>query len=73
VIRTIELNNGVAVPQLGLGVFHVDPSRIRENIDVFDFTMSADDVRAISDLDRHSHKPSSRMSEAVIMMPTWTS
>ncbi|MEU4294220.1 aldo/keto reductase [Kribbella sp. NPDC026596] len=30
----------------------VTPSRIRENLNVFDFTLSADDVTAIADLDR---------------------
>ena len=60
--------------QLGNVVFpkSVTPSRIRQNIDVFDFAISADDMGAISDLDNDPHKPPSRMSEAVVTMPTWT-
>jgi 2,5-diketo-D-gluconate reductase A len=48
------------------------PSRIRENIDIFDFELSADDMAAIHRLDRHArtgpdpdggHKPSGFASQ----------
>ncbi len=46
VILRWHLDNGfIAIPK------SVTPSRIRENLDVFDFTMDAEDVRAIVRLD----------------------
>ncbi len=41
--------------QLGNVVFpkSVTPERVRENFDIFDFTLSGDDMDAISGLDRH--------------------
>jgi len=77
----LKLNNGVAMPALGLGVFQsppedtslrraqvvlrrhlehgfcaiptsVKPRRIAENVDVFDFSLEAEEVAAIDALDR---------------------
>ncbi len=61
----MTLNNGVDLPALGLGVFQTPPeetrvavetaltkpSRIAENINVFDFELSADEITAIDGLD----------------------
>jgi diketogulonate reductase-like aldo/keto reductase len=41
----VELGN-VVIPK------SVTPSRIRENIDIFDFSLAADDMAAIQALDR---------------------
>ncbi|HEV7932369.1 MAG TPA: hypothetical protein VGP70_08665 [Actinomadura sp.] len=53
-IPTITLDNGVRMPQLGNVVIlkSVTPSRIRENIQVFDFTLDDADLSALSGLDR---------------------
>jgi diketogulonate reductase-like aldo/keto reductase len=58
----IELNDGHAIPQLGFGVFQIDPDdtadavataqRIRENFALFDFELTAGDMAAIDELDR---------------------
>jgi hypothetical protein len=36
---------------LGLSIARIHPGRIAENIDVFDFTLTADDVAAIDAMD----------------------
>jgi 2,5-diketo-D-gluconate reductase A len=60
--------------QLGVVVFpkSVTPSRIRENIDVFDFAITDEDMAVISALDDDPRKPPSRISEVVAMRPSWT-
>jgi diketogulonate reductase-like aldo/keto reductase len=50
---TLKLNNDVEIPALGLGVFQTPPDRpgrIAENIDVFDFELTADQIASIDGL-----------------------
>jgi 2,5-diketo-D-gluconate reductase A len=50
----------------------VTPSRIRENLDIFDFDLRAEDVAAISALDDDPDKPQSRIDEVLATRPAWT-
>lgn len=74
-MKTLKLNNGVEMPQIGYGVFQVSPAecevalrwlfqrdviiipksshieRMRQNIDIFDFSLSKEDMDAIAGLD----------------------
>ena len=60
--------------QLGNVVFPKSANRARicENIDLFDFEISATDMASISALDDEPDKPPSRTSEAVTMMSSWS-
>ena len=55
-MEKIKLSNGVEMPLLGYGVFLVPPAeceRMRQNLDIFDFTLSDADMAQIATLNQH--------------------
>ena len=52
-IPTLPLNDSHPIPQLGFSVV-LTPSRIEENIAVFDFALSAEQMQRIASLDSGS-------------------